>query len=495
MNSEYVFAIDQGTTNTKAALVTTDGRIAFSASAPMRLYQPWPGWVEQDAEEIWTSVCEVLEACVRSVAPGSIAALAISNQRETVVAWERSSGQPVAPAILWQCRRSVDICRELERRSVTEMLRQRTGLAVDPLFSATKIQWLLENVQGLRERAEAGEIIFGTVDSWLISKLTGGRVHACDMSNASRTQLFNLRARAWDGELTSLFNIPRVSLPEVRESSGVFGVCSAVEGLMGVPILGAIGDSHAAMAAQGVPASGGVKATYGTGSSVVSLLPELRIPQPGLAATVAWSIAGDTRYALEGNISMSGAALQWVGELLGLPDPIEGAAALAATVENSGGVSFVPAMLGLGAPYWNSEARGVVIGLERASRGAHLARAAVEAIAHQVTDVFERMEAEWGAALPALHADGGATRNDSLMQFQADMLDRPVLRSRVEELSIAGAACMAGVALGWWSSPHAMATLREPPEVFEPCMSAADRQRLRAQWKIAVECAQKRSAQ
>ena len=493
MKSEYVLAIDQGTTNTKAALVTIDGRIAFSASAPMRLYQPQPGWVEQDAEEIWVSVCEVLAACVRSATPGSIAALAISNQRETVVAWERSSGRPVAPAIVWQCRRSADICRELARRGLAEMLRQRTGLAIDPLFSATKIQWLLENVQGLRERAEAGEVVFGTVESWLIWKLTGGRTHACDMSNASRTQLFNLRERAWDDELVSLFTIPLISLPEVRESSGTFGVCVSVGGLEGVSILGAIGDSHAAMAAQGLPVSRGVKATYGTGSSVVSLLPELRIPQAGLAATVAWSIAGETRYALEGNISMSGAALQWVGELLGLPDPADGAATLAATVADSGGVSFVPAMLGLGAPYWNSEARGVVVGLERASNGAHLARAAVEAIAHQVADVFERMEEECGSALPALHADGGATRNDSLMQFQADMLDRPVLRSRVEELSIAGAACMAGVALGWWSSPHVMAALREPPEVFEPRMSTADRQRLRAQWKMAVECAQKRS--
>lgn len=481
-----LLAIDQGTTNTKAILVTRDGQPIFVSSSPVGLLQPKPDFVEQDPLDLWKSVTNVIADCVKHADAEKITAVGIANQRETVVAWERKTGVPVAPAVVWQCRRSASICSEMEQDGLKNLLRDRTGLSIDPLFSASKMRWLLEDVTGLRKRAEDGEICFGTVDSWLIWKLTGGKVYACDASNASRTQLLNLKTGSWDNDLLQLFGIPLIALPEIRNSSGSFGECIGIEGLEGVPILSALGDSHAAMAGHGSYAPGTIKATYGTGSSIMTLLPELRLAESGVATTIAWQIQGKPHFALEGNISMTGSAVQWVGEFLGLPDPVNDTVKLAETVEDSAGVHFVPAMVGLGAPHWDTQARGVLMDLGRGSRAAHMARAAIESIAFQIADVFEVMESEAGCVLPALYADGGGTRNTSLMQFQSDIMGRPVLRSEREELSALGAAWMAGLALGWWKSSADLENLRGGVQEFLPQLSPSQREQKYTQWKNAV---------
>jgi len=491
MSGGWILAIDQGTSNTKALLVGRDGQPAYRASAAVGISSPHPGWVEQDALALWQSVLDVIAECLRWVTQqgGRIEGVAISNQRETVVAWQRATSRPVGPAISWQCRRSAAICEQLKANGQEAMLREHTGLAIDPLFSASKMRWLLENVPGLRERTERGEIAFGTVDSWLIWMLTDGRVHACDVSNASRTQLLNLTAADWDGELLQLFGVPRAVLPKAMPSGAVYGEC-AVEGLRGVPIVSAMGDSHAAMAGHASFALGTVKATYGTGSSLMTLSPGVpsMCESSKLAGTIAWGVSGGgVQYALEGNVSMSGAAVQWVGEFLGLADPVNDTVALAAMAQSSGGVYFVPAMLGLGAPHWDSAARGTIVGLERSSRSSHLALASLEAIAFQVRDVFEAAAEQAGCDLPVLHADGGATRNDQLMQMQADVLGRPVVRSGHQDLSALGAAWFGGLALGWWPSLTSLSGLVSATTTFYPEMAEDEREQRYAGWKLAVK--------
>lgn len=489
-----ILAIDQGTTNTKALLVDVEGRPRARASAATRVTTRNGNWVEQEPEDIWQSVQQAVGECLKQQPEVAVAGIAISNQRETVVAWDRKSGRAVAPAIVWQCRRSEAICDRLRADGLAEMLRDRTGLAIDTLFSASKMRWLLENVAGLRGRAEAGEVCFGTVDSWLIWRLTEGRVHACDASNASRTQLLNLERCEWDEELLHIYGVPRAALPEVRDSSGCFGRCSGIARLQDVPIVSAMGDSHAAMAGHGSYVPGTVKATYGTGSSLMTLLPGRGAPVEGLATTIAWRLGGVTQYALEGNIAMTGAGVAWVGEFLGLAEPIESAARLASSVTGSEGVYFVPAMSGLGAPYWDGQAQGCLSGLTRTSRAAHMARAAVEAIAFQVRDVFDAMAEGAGCELPSLHADGGATRNDTLMQFQADLLGRPVVRSGCEDLSAVGAAWFGGLALGWWKSTAELGGLPQEAQSFLPQMEPAERERLYAGWQTAVKRARLRES-
>jgi glycerol kinase len=478
----FVLSIDQGTTNTKALLVGRDGRPAFRVSAPLTLEHPQAGFAEQDPEEIWASVVQVVKECV-AFAGGGIEGVAIANQRETALAWERKTGRAVAPAMSWQCRRSIAVCERLAAQAAR--VKELSGLPLDPLLSGTKWAWLLENQPELRGRAEAGEICFGTVDSWLIWKLTGGAVHACDATNASRTGLLNLRTAAWDGELAKMFGVPMLALPEVQASSGTFGEC-AVEGLAGTPLVAAIGDSHGALIGHGRAQPGTVKATYGTGSSLMTVTTGVA-EAAGLANTIAWTTKAGVQYALEGNISMAGASVQWVGEFLGLARPVQDAVTLAATVQDSGGVVFVPGMAGLGAPHWRPAARGVIAGLEAGSKAAHLARAAVEAIAFQVCDVFAAMEEGAEVELPALRADGGATRNDELMQLQADLLGRLVLRSACEDLSALGAAWLGGLELGWWRSMSDFASLPEEAARFEPRMKDGERlQRLDA-WHTAVK--------
>ena len=492
MEGAWILAIDQGTTNTKALLISGNGETVFRTSVPVDLLQPRPGYVEQDPLALWQSVCRVMLDCARHAAEHSarIAGIALTNQRETAVAWRRAAaespaaGEPVCNAISWQCRRSEPICEE--QRGHAEVIQQISGLPLDPLLSATKWAWLLEQQPLLRAQAEGGKLHLGTVDTWLLYNLTGGSTFATDHTNASRTALLNLETLQWDGALLSLFGIPRAALPSVLPSSHIFGQCTTIPELAGVPIVAMIGDSHAALAGHGRYEAGIVKATYGTGSSLMMLTPGLVSGSQSLARTVAWSALNEVRYALEGNIAMSGAAVQWVGEFLGLSRPAEDAAALAASVPDAAGLVLVPAMVGLGAPHWDSAARGLLAGLERSHTAAHMAHAAVEAIAFQVADVLAAMEAAAGAQLPALLADGGATRNDALMQMQANILDRPVHRSAQEDLSARGAAMLGGLALGWWKSLDDLAALPNTTDAFQPRMSARERhQRLQA-WRLAV---------
>lgn len=480
----FLLAIDQGTTNTKGLLVNRQGNAVHRASAPLQLQYPQADFVEQDPLAILASVNAVLAECLAY--SNEIAAIAISNQRETVLAWERATGKPVWNAMTWQCRRATSFCERFQANGHEAFLRERTGLGIDPLFSAGKIAWLLGHVEGLTERAQAGEICFGTVDSWLLYHLTSGTQHLCDHSNAARTQLMNLHTCEWDPGILELFGIPQIALPALRSSSGHFAECTLdLKGLRGVPILAAIGDSHAALAGHGCTEPGAIKATYGTGSSLMTIS---QTPKPGAASklshTVAWSTPAKVLYAMEGNISMTGSAIQWLGEFLQLANPVEQIATLAASVDSSAGVHFVPAMSGLGAPHWDTTARGAVFGLSRTSTTAHLARAAVESIAFQIRDVFDAMQQEAGMAFPALHVDGGATRNAALLQFQADILGVPVHRSETEDLSALGAARLAGLALGWWDS---LSTLPQATTIFTPKMDEHERSQRYAAWTNAIE--------
>jgi glycerol kinase len=481
--ASYILAIDQGTTNTKAVLVDVHGRIIHRASRPVECYFPGPGWVEQDAMEVWGSVAQAVEACLTEAGNPDLIGIAISNQRESVLIWDRATGKPAGPVVIWQCRRSSAFCESIQDRG--EEILKRTGLPIDPLFSASKIRWLLDHIPDGQARAEAGDLCAGTIDSWVLWNLTGGQVHRCDVSNASRTQLLNLRAAAWDEWLLDLFGIPRVLLPEILPSSTSFGETVRVGRLPeGVPIAGLVGDSHAALFGQCGFHPGSVKATYGTGSSLMCPLDELAFSNDGIATTVAWGLPSGVRYALEGNVSVTGSAVQWYADLLGFEDPAE-AAALAAQVEDAGGVYLVPAFVGLGAPHWNEKARGLITGLTRSTSAAHLARAVVESIAYQIRDVFDAMTPD-GSVDRVLLADGGASRNDMLMQFQADILGCPVLRNNAHDLSALGAAYIAGLNLRVWASTEDLAVLPRSLDRIEPRWSESHRAEAYAGWQDAV---------
>ncbi len=442
MSKDFVLAIDQGTSNTKAIVIDRGGRIVARASVPMDIAFPQPGWVEQDPLAIWKAVETVIAGCLDQVPPGSIATIGISNQRETVLAWDRTTGQPLGPAVIWQCRRTADFCQHLRERGLEPFLRERTGLTIDPLFSASKARWLLKQMEAAGRQAD--NVCLGTVDSWLLWNLTAGRVHATDFSNAARTQLLNLRTGAWDDELLGLFEIPAAALPQIRPSSGIFAETAALGNLgAGIPIASMIGDSHAALFGQRGFLPGSIKATYGTGSSLMTPIQTLRISERGLSSTVAWGMKKIT-YALEGNISVTGSAVQWFGQFLGAENPAQRVAALANEVKDTGGVYLVPAFVGLGAPHWDEAARGMICGMTRGSTAAHVARAVIESIAYQVRDVFDAMQEDAGITLSSLLADGGATRNDQLMQFQADILNCAVLRNSSGEVSPLGAGYFSG---------------------------------------------------
>lgn len=486
MRNECVLAIDQGTTNTKALLVDRCGSPLFRLAQQIELITTPEGFIEQDPELIWESVANVAISAVEyaKVQGYSVVAIAISNQRETALAWDAKSGYAAAPAISWQCGRSIAICARLACHA--DELRSKTGLPLAPLISATKWAWLHENNPVVQQLDRENRLRVGTVDTWLIHKLTRGKEHATDLTNASRTGLLNLADLDWDRATLDLFGIPLDALPELRPSSHRFGYCEALPELAGVPIMSAIGDSHAAMFGHARYASGTVKATYGTGSSLVALTPTLANDTPMLARTIAWSIDKEAQYAVEGNIPMTGSAIQWLGEFLGFHDPTSDVVRLAASVDDSGGVFFVPAMVGLGAPHWDADVRGAIFGLGRHHTSAHLARAALESIAFQIADVFFTMEAASGIPFKELRADGGATRNASLMQFQADVLGRPLLRSLNEELSAIGAAWLSGLALGWWTSPSDLELLAFTPSRFEPTLDPEKRDLFYAGWKDAV---------
>lgn len=484
---QLILAIDQGTTNTKALLLSRSGAIVASASRPQAVSFPTGGWVEQDAMDLWRSVVEAAESCMAQVKSAEIAAIGVSNQRESVVVWDRRTGEPVAPVIVWQCRRTESICAELRRRGLDNVVREKSGLSLDPLFSAAKIAWLLAHTKDGRVRAEHGELCAGTIDSWLLWHFTGGAVHATDASNASRTQLLNLRSAQWDGELLEIFQVPRSCLPEVRSSSGIFGLAaSRGPWAEGTPVASLIGDSHAALFGHAAFVPGTVKSTYGTGSSVMTLTNSPVSSTRGLSTTIAWRLKDRVSYALEGNITNTGGTVQWLGELLSLPNPTEGVTHLADSVSDSGGVYIVPAFAGLGAPHWDPQARGMICGLTRGASGAHLSRAALESIAFQVRDVFHEMCMEANVTAPILHADGGASRNDTLMQFQSDILGCPVVRSSSADLSARGAGWIAGLAVGFWNSLDELAALATDIERFTPSMSAARRESLLDGWSDAL---------
>ncbi len=507
-----ILAIDQGTTNTKALVIDPSGRVLARGSTPTAISYPRPGWVEQDALEIWRGTLAAIEQCLAALDRPELAAVAISNQRETALIWERTTGRPLGPCVVWQCRRSAEICHALRARGLGPLLQERTGLQIDPMFSAGKLRWLLDHIPDGQARAENGELCAGNIDAWLLWNLTGGRVHATDVTNASRTQLMALADLAWDAQALAIFDIPAAILPRICPSSCIFGETAAVGRLpAGIPIAGLIGDSHASLYGLGGFWPGRVKATYGTGSSLMTPTRGPVRSQRGLSTTVAWATSppcppllqgegrlgvpslsqgegkgGDVTYALEGNIYATGAAVQWVGELLGLADPGPEVERLARTVEDTGGVYFVPALTGLGAPHWAESARGLIAGLTRGAGAAHLARAAIEAIAYQVRDVFDAMQAEAGVTFGTLLADGGASRSDLLMQFQADILGCEVLRSTSPEISPLGAAFLAGLAVGVWADEAEIERLVPPRDRFVPQMPLARREALYAGWQEAV---------
>jgi glycerol kinase len=482
----HILAIDQGTTNTKVLVFDDEARVVARASQPVPIAFPQPGWVEQDPSAIWRSVEDAIAACL-SAAAVKPAVVAVTNQRESVLVWERASGRPLGPCITWQCRRTSAFCDELKDRGLQGAIEQKTGLTIDPLFSASKIRSLLDSIPGGRSRAAAGELCAGTVDSWVLWNLTDGSVHACDATNASRTQLYNLESGNWDDELLQIFDIPRTLMPDIRPSSGVFGTTRRAGVLAdGLPIAALIGDSHAALFGQAAFQPGTVKATYGTGSSLMTVTSSPLHSKHGLSTTVAWRLPAETVYALEGNITMTGGAIDWFGQFIGAADAAKAVADLAAAASDAGGVYVVPAFAGLGAPHWDDRARGLICGLTRGTTQAQVARATVESVAYQVRDVFDAMVSDTAQAPVALLADGGASRNDMLMQFQADMIGCPVVRTASADLSALGAAWLAGLATDIWPSLDALVKLPRTVDRFEPLMSQVERDERYAGWCDAV---------
>ncbi len=491
MSEKLILAIDQGTTGTTVLVVDGAGGIRGRGYAAVQQYYPQPGWVEHDALQIWLTVRDAATQALRAAGSPSLAGLGITNQRETTILWDRRTGQPVGPAIVWQCRRTGARCDALRAASMAPFFQERTGLVLDAYFSGTKVEWLLEHMPGARERAEAGELCFGTVDSWLVWQLTGGRVHATDVTNASRTLLLNVHSGEWDDELLRALNVPREVLPQVVPSSGALGETAGDLGVIpaGVPIAGVAGDQQAALFGQACFGPGSAKTTYGTGCFLLlNTGTEAVDSRRQLLTTIAWRLGTSEplTYALEGSVFVGGAAVQWLRDELGLISTAEETEQLAQSVQDTAGVYLVPAFTGLGAPYWDQGARGAFLGLTRGATRAHLARAALEGIAHQVTDVVEAMEADAGTALVAMRVDGGAAANDFLMQFQADILDRPVRRPRNLETTAFGAAALAGLATGVWSSLGEVGATLAIERTFEPQMMPATRERLRTGWKDAV---------
>jgi glycerol kinase len=487
---EYVLAIDQGTTSSRAILFDRQGRPVASAGHPIRQIYPQSGWVEHDPQEIWqsqlASAREVLAAA--GVRASQVAAIGITNQRETTILWDRQTGEPLANAIVWQCRRTAPLCQQLKQRGLEPSFRQKTGLVIDPYFSGTKVAWMLDNVPGARGRAERGDLLFGTVDCWLLYKLTGGRVHATDYSNASRTLMFNISRLAWDEDILAELAVPPSLLPAVLPSSTLFG--ESEPSLLGaaLPIAGIAGDQQAALFGQACFQVGMAKNTYGTGCFVLMNVGHDSVPLgSSLVTTIAWGLGQGVEYALEGSIFIAGAAVQWLRDGLGLIATAAESEALAASVASSEGVYLVPAFVGLGAPHWDPRARGVILGISRGTTRAHLARATLEAIAFQTRDVIETMESECGLTLPELRVDGGAAANDLLMQIQADVLGREVVRPAVTETTALGAAYLAGLAVGFWKGQDELTGKWQIDKRFQPQMDASQREELYQGWKRAVE--------
>ena len=489
--ARYVMALDQGTTSSRAILFDARGAIVAIDQYEFTQHFPKPGWVEHDPIEIWETQLRAARGVLAKARAraADVAAIGITNQRETTLIWDRASGEPIHRAIVWQSRQTADLCAELRSRGLEDEVRRRTGLVIDAYFSATKIRFILDAVPGAEKRAERGELAFGTIDSWLLYRLTRGRVHATEPSNASRTMLYDIHERAWSERLLSELRIPRALLPELRDSSGVFGEADPEWFGAALPIAGIAGDQQAALFGQGCFTPGSVKNTYGTGCFLLmNTGGAAPASASGLITTVAWGLEGRVEYALEGSIFVAGAAVQWLRDGLGLVGNAAESEAAARSVEDTGGVYLVPAFVGLGAPYWDERARGALVGLTRGTNRAHVIRATLEAIAYQSRDVVECFTGDAGLALEVLRVDGGASRNDFLMQFQADVLGLPLRRPAMLEVTALGAAALAGLAVGFWQSRSELAAATDPGSVrFEPRISADRREALYAGWKRAVE--------
>ena len=489
---KYVMALDAGTTSNRCILFNEKGEMCSVAQREFHQHFPKPGWVEHDADEIWASMLGVAVEAMSMIgaAAENIAAIGITNQRETAIVWDKNTGEPVYHAIVWQCRRTARYCDLLKERGLTDSFRKKTGLVIDAYFSATKIRWILDHVPGARERAERGELLFGTVETWLIWKLTKGAVHVTDYSNASRTMLFNINTLEWDRDILEVLNIPESMLPEVKPSSCVYG-CTDPSFFGGpIPIAGAAGDQQSALFGQTCFHPGEAKNTYGTGCFLLMNTGERPVfSENGLVTTIAWGIDGKVTYALEGSIFVAGAAIQWLRDEMRLIDSSEDSEYMAKKVSDTNGCYVVPAFTGLGAPYWDQYARGTIVGITRGVNKYHIIRATLESIAYQVNDVLVAMEADSGIRLEALKADGGASANDFLMQTQADIIGAPVNRPRCVETTAMGAAYLAGLAVGYWSGPEDIRKNWAVDRTFEPAISGEERAGKLKGWKKAVKYA------
>lgn len=486
---DYIMALDAGTTSNRCILFDKKGEIVSVSQKEFKQYYPQPGWVEHNPFDILNTMLEVARAALKKINASAedIAAIGITNQRETTIVWDRESGEPVCPAIVWQCRRTSQYCDSLREKGLTDMIRSRTGLVIDAYFSGTKLRWILENIPEARTRAEAGELLFGTVDSWLIWKLTGGKVHATDYSNASRTMLFNINTLEWDEEILAELDIPRCMLPEVKPSSGIFGFTDPSVFGGEIPIAGVAGDQQAALFGQTCFEKGQVKSTYGTGGFLLMNTGEEPVfSDSGLVTTIAWGIGGKVYYALEGSIFVAGAAIQWLRDELGFIKKASDCEELAEQVKDTNGCFVVPAFTGLGAPYWDQYARGVIVGLTRGVNKCHIVRATLEAIAFQVEDVLEEMKKVSGYEIPSVQVDGGATANNLLMKMQTDISGIPVVRPECVETTALGAAYLAGLAVGYWADKADVVTNRQVERIFYPYTTPQERAERMALWRKAV---------
>ncbi|HHY93375.1 MAG TPA: glycerol kinase GlpK [Firmicutes bacterium] len=492
--AKYILALDQGTTSSRAIVFDHDGNNVAMVNKEFPQIYPKPGWVEHNPLDIWNSQLEVAKSALEKagITPQDVVAIGITNQRETTIVWDKATGQPVYNAIVWQCRRTAPICDELKAKGWAEKIREKTGLVVDAYFSGTKIKWILDNVPGVREKAERGELLFGNVDAWLIWNLSGGKVHTTDYSNASRTMLFNIHKLDWDDEILAELGIPRVMLPKALPSSHVYGYTDPAVFGAEVPIAGDAGDQQAALFGQACYQPGMAKNTYGTGCFMLMNTGEKAVPsKSGLLTTIAWGVNGRVEYALEGSIFITGAAVQWLRDELRVIDNSAQSEEYARKVPDTGGVYLVPAFVGLGAPYWDMYARGTIVGITRGTKREHIIRATLESICYQTRDVLEAMASDSGINLTALKVDGGAVANDFLMQFQADILGVPVHRPKVTETTALGAAYLAGLATGYWANQDEIAAKWQINKAFTPTMPEEQRGKLYHGWKRAVERALK----
>jgi glycerol kinase len=490
---KYILALDQGTTSSRAVLISHEGTIHGAAQKEFKQIFPSPGLVEHDPQEIWSSQASCMSEVLakEQVTPDQIAGIGITNQRETTIVWDRKTGKPLANAIVWQDRRTTKMCQELKGKGLEPLFRQKTGLLLDPYFSATKLHWILNSIPGAFERAKQGDLAFGTVDTWLLWQLTGGACHMTDVTNASRTLLFNIHTLDWDDDLLAIFNIPRKILPEVRSSSEVYGKTNTPVLSASIPICGIAGDQQAALIGQACFTKGMVKTTYGTGCFLLMNTGKQPVlSKNNLLTTIAYQIKDETVYALEGSVFIGGAVVQWLRDNLGFIKNSADIEKLALSVPDSGGVYFVPAFTGLGAPYWDPYARGALVGLTRGTTSAHIARSALESIAYQVMDVLKAMEADADMPIAEIRVDGGAVQNNLLMQFQADLMGVPVIRPKITELTAFGTALLAGLAIGFWKDKKEVASSWKEDRKFIPNMPQEKVQMLRHKWGKAVMCAQ-----